>query len=505
MFLPQVVKSARAMKRAVAYLQPFMEAEAEQNGGRPPAAKVVLATVKGDVHDIGKNIVGVVLGCNDYEVIDLGVMVPADRILDTALEQGCDVVGLSGLITPSLDEMVNVAREMQRRGMELPLLIGGATTSKQHTAVRIAPAYDQPTVHVLDASRVVGVVSDLLDPVRRGRLEQENAVLQDRLRDQHAEKERKPLLPIEDARANREQVDFAELPVPEFTGTRIVEPELETLAPYIDWQFFFHAWELKGKFPAILEEPAAKELYDDAQALLGEMTTNKLLAARGAYGFWPAHAEGDDVVLEDGTRLSMLRQQSAYGDSRPNRSLADYIAPDGDHIGGFAVAIHGADELAAAYEAEHDDYHSIMVKALADRLAEAFAEYLHEQARRQWYEAGPELSSEDLIAERFRGIRPAYGYPACPDHTEKRTLFGLLPVEEVGVELTETCAMVPASAVSGIYLAHPKARYFSVGRLGRDQVEDYAGRKGMTLEEAERWLRPNLSYDPEAETAPAAV
>jgi 5-methyltetrahydrofolate--homocysteine methyltransferase len=457
------------------------------------------------VHDIGKNIVGVVLGCNNYEVVDLGVMVPADRILDTALEQGCDVVGLSGLITPSLDEMVNVAREMERRGMDLPLLIGGATTSKQHTAVRIAPAYNQPTIHVLDASRVVGVVSDLLDSGRRVTLQQENAELQDRLRDQHAEKERKPLLPIEDAKANAEEVDFSELPVPEFTGTRIVEPDLPTLVRFVDWQFFFHAWELKGQFPAILEQAAARELFDDAQALLTQIVEGELLRPRGAYGFWPAGSDGDDILLEDGTRLAMLRQQSAYGDARPNRSLADYVAPENDHVGGFAVAIHGADELAAAYEAEHDDYHAIMVKALGDRLAEAFAEYLHQQARRQWYETGPELSSEDLVAERFRGIRPAYGYPACPDHTEKRTLFGLLPVAEVGVDLTETCAMLPASAVSGIYLAHPAARYFSVGRIGRDQVEDYASRKGISLEEAERWLRPNLAYDPEAETAPAAV
>ena len=506
MFLPQVVKSARAMKRAVAYLEPFMEEEAAEDGGRPPAAKVVLATVKGDVHDIGKNIVGVVLGCNNYDVIDLGVMVPADRVLDTALEQGCDVVGLSGLITPSLDEMVNVAREMQRRGMDLPLLIGGATTSKQHTAVRIAPAYNQPTIHVLDASRVVGVVSDLLDSARRVTLEQENAELQERLRDQHAEKERKPLLPIEEAKANAHEVDFSELPVPAFTGTRVVEPDLPSLIRFIDWQFFFHAWELKGKFPAILDQPAARELFDDAQALLTQIVEGELLQAKGAYGFWPASSDGDDIFLEDGTRLAMLRQQSAYGDARPNRSLADYVAPENDHVGGFAVAIHGADELAAAYEAEHDDYHAIMVKALADRLAEACAEFLHLQARRDWYETGSdELSNEDLLAERFRGIRPAYGYPACPDHTEKRTLFGLLPVAEVGVDLTETCAMMPASAVSGIYLAHPQTRYFSVGRIGRDQVEDYAARKGIPVEEAERWLRPNLAYDPEAEAAAAAV
>jgi 5-methyltetrahydrofolate--homocysteine methyltransferase len=479
-----------------------MEAEAA-GAPRQAQGKVVLATVKGDVHDIGKNIVGVVLGCNNYEVIDLGVMAPADRILDTAVDEGCHIVGLSGLITPSLDEMVNVAKEMERRGLDLPLLIGGATTSKQHTAVRIAPAYSRPTVHVLDASRVVGVVSNLLDPVRRAVLEQENTELQDRLRDQHAERDRKPLLPIEEARANRERVEFDDLPTPEFTGTRVMEPELEELVPYIDWQFFFHAWELKGRFPALLDQPAARELYDDAQALLGELTTNKLLHARGTYGFWRAAADGDDIVLEDGTRLPMLRQQSAYGDSRPNRSLADYVAPEGDHIGGFAVSIHGADELAATYEAELDDYRAIMVKALADRLAEAFAEYLHETARRQWYETGPRLASEELIAERFRGIRPAYGYPACPDHSEKQTLFRLLSAEELGLELTETYATSPAASVSGLYLAHPKSRYFSVGRIGRDQAEDYAGRKGMALAEVERWLRPNLAY--ESEAAPAVA
>jgi 5-methyltetrahydrofolate--homocysteine methyltransferase len=500
MFLPQVVKSARAMKRAVAYLEPYMEDE--KAAGRTQG-KVVLATVKGDVHDIGKNIVGVVLGCNNYEVIDLGVMVPGDRILDTAVAEGCHVVGLSGLITPSLDEMVNVAQEMERRGLDLPLLIGGATTSKQHTAVKIAPAYGSPTLHVLDASRVVGVVSKLLDDGRRATLEQENVELQERLRTQHAEKERKPLLPIEQARANREQVDFDELPIPGFTGTRVVEPALEELAPYIDWQFFFHAWELKGRFPAILEQPAARELYDDAQELLAEITRDKLLHARGIYGFWPASAEGDDIVLENGTRLPMLRQQSAYGDSRPNRSLADYVAPFGDHIGGFAVGIHGADELAERYGAELDDYRAIMVKALADRLAEAFAEFLHERARREWYEEGPKLSSDELIAERFRGIRPAYGYPACPDHSEKHKLFDLLEAETVGLELTETFATYPAASVSGIYLAHAKARYFSVGRIARDQVEDYAARKGMTVAEAERWLRPNLAYEPV--TAPAVA
>jgi 5-methyltetrahydrofolate--homocysteine methyltransferase len=502
MFLPQVVKSARAMKRAVAYLEPYME-EAAAGAPRQAQGKVVMATVKGDVHDIGKNIVGVVLGCNNYEVLDLGVMVPADKILDTAVQEGCNVVGLSGLITPSLDEMVNVAKEMERRGLDLPLLIGGATTSKQHTAVRIAPAYSRPTVHVLDASRVVGVVSDLLDPGRRAVLEQENAELQDRLRDQHAERDRKPLLPFDQARTNREQVEFDELPAPEFTGTQTVELALDKLIPYIDWQFLFHAWELKGRYPAILEQPAARELYDDAQALLGEIRRDNLFRARGVYGFWPAVSDGDDIVLEDGTRLPMLRQQSAYGDSRPNRSLADYVAPADDHIGGFAVAIHGANELAARFEAEHDDYKAIMAKALADRLAEAFAEYLHETARRQWYETGDRLSTDELIAERFRGIRPAYGYPACPDHSEKQTLFRLLSADEIGAELTETFATSPAASVSGIYLAHPKARYFSVGRIGRDQAEDYAARKGIALAEVERWLRPNLAYEPEA--APAVA
>jgi 5-methyltetrahydrofolate--homocysteine methyltransferase len=503
MFLPQVVKSARAMKRAVAYLEPFMEAEKAQNGASRAQGKVVLATVKGDVHDIGKNIVGVVLGCNSYEVVDLGVMVPAETILDTADAENADVVGLSGLITPSLDEMVGVAGEMERRGLDLPLLIGGATTSKQHTAVKIAPAYSEPVVHVLDASRVVGVVSDLLDPDRRIRLDTENRELQERLRDQHAEKTRKPLLAIEEARANAERVAFDELPEPPFVGRRLVEPDLETLRGYIDWQFFFYAWELKGKFPAILDRPEAKSLYDDATELLDEIVAGKLLQARGVYGFWPAAGDGDDIVL-DRTRFAMLRQQSAYGDSRPNRSLADYVAPRGDHIGAFAVAVHGADELAARYELDLDDYRAITVKALADRLAEAFAEWLHEQARRGWYETGPRLSSEELIAERFSGIRPAFGYPACPDHSEKRKLFDLLDAEEAGVTLTETCAMMPGAAVSGIYLHHPQARYFSVGRIARDQVVDYARRKGIDVAEAERWLRPNLGYEPEtADLIPA--
>jgi 5-methyltetrahydrofolate--homocysteine methyltransferase len=500
MFLPQVVKSARAMKRAVAYLEPFMEAE--RNGAPRAQGKVVLATVKGDVHDIGKNIVGVVLGCNNYEVVDLGVMVPAAEILDTVRDEDADIVGLSGLITPSLDEMVGVAREMERRGLTLPLLIGGATTSRQHTAVRIAPEYSEPTVHVLDASRVVGVVGDLLDNDRRKRLDAENRGEQDRLRELHGERERKPLLPLASARANRTPVAWrgGDLAVPAFTGARRVEPELDELRRYVDWTFFFHAWDLKGRYPAILQQPAAKELFDDATELLAAIIADGLLAAKGVYGFWPARAEEDDIVLDGGIRFPMLRQQAAHGDSRPNRSLADFVAPAdsglGDHIGAFAVSIDGADELASRFEAEHDDYRAIMAKALADRLAEAFAEFLHQRARREWYAGDEELDTEDLIAERFRGIRPAYGYPACPDHSEKERLFALLDAEGAGMRLTETYATLPAASVSGLYLGHPQARYFSVGRIGRDQVEDYAGRKNVPIAQAERWLSPNLAYDP---------
>jgi 5-methyltetrahydrofolate--homocysteine methyltransferase len=499
MFLPQVVKSARAMKRAVAYLEPFMEDE-KAGSGRVQGT-VVLATVKGDVHDIGKNIVGVVLGCNNYAVHDLGVMVPVETILETAHEVGADVVGLSGLITPSLDHMVDAAHEMERRGLTLPLLIGGATTSKQHTAVKIAPEYAQPVVHVLDASRVTAVVSALLDPARRDQLDAENRENQERLRAQHAERDRKPLLPIAAARANRETLSYDEIAVPSFTGLRIVEPALETLRPYIDWQFFFHTWEIKGKFPGVLAEPAARELYDDAQELLDEIVRDGLLTARGVYGFWPASSDGDDIVVHDDnnspTRFTFLRQQSAYGDSRPNRCLADYVAPADDFLGAFAVTAGiGLEELSARFEAEHDDYRSIMAKALADRLAEAFAEYLHEVARREWYETGERLPAEKLIEENFRGIRPAFGYPACPDHSEKAKLFELLGAEDAGISLTESFAMIPGASVSGIYLGHPSARYFSVGRVARDQVEDYAVRKGVPVAEAELWLRPNLAYEP---------
>ena len=509
MFLPQVVKSARAMKRAVAYLEPFMEQEKLRLGpeGVRAQGKVILCTVKGDVHDIGKNIVGVVLGCNNYEVIDLGVMVPPDVLLDTAAAEGCDVVGCSGLITPSLGEMEGVAKEMERRGLDLPLLIGGATTSRQHTAVRIAPEYGQPVVHVVDASRVVGVVSDLLDPDRRSKLDHVNREDQERLRQLHAEREAQPLLPYRIATERRTPIVWRQrdLPEPAFTGARVVEPDLAELRPYIDWTFFFTAWELKGRYPQILDHPrhgeAARELFEAANELLDRIVADRSLAARGVYGFWPASAEGDDIVLADGRRFPMLRQQADHGDDRPSRSLADYVAPAqtgfADHIGAFAVTAGlGADELAGRFETDLDDYQAIMVKALADRLAEAFAEWLHERARREWYESGTAMSGEDLIAERYRGIRPAFGYPACPDHTRKATLFELLDAPSAGIDLTEHFAMTPAASVSGLYFAHPAARYFNVGRLGRDQVEEYAARCGMDRREAETWLRPNLAYEP---------
>ncbi len=516
MFLPQVVKSARAMKKAVAYLQPYMEAELN---ARSSQGKMVMATVKGDVHDIGKNIVGVVLRCNNYEVVDLGVMVPCDTILQTAADEGADLVGLSGLITPSLDEMVYVATEMTRRGMQVPLLIGGATTSRQHTAVRIAPAYDGTTVHVADASRVVDAVSRLLSPAQRPAFDVDNRAAQARLREQHASGGARALATHAAARANplRTNWDAAELPVPAFTGRRAVEVELDALTPYIDWTFLFAAWELKGRFPAILDDPAkgaaARELYAHATELLGEIVAGRRLTARGVYGFWPANADGDDLVLYDPAagareaelvRFNLLRQQEAFGDDRPHRSLADFVAPRGrgltDHVGGFAVTAGiGAEELAQAYEREHDDYRAIMVKALADRLVEACAEWLHARVRREWgCAAGESLAAEDLLAGRYRGIRPAFGYPACPDHSEKFKLFELLGAAEAGIALTESAAMTPAASVSGLYFAHPEARYFGVGRLGRDQVTSYAARKGVDVATAERWLAPNLAYDPAA-------
>ncbi len=507
MFLPQVVKSARAMKRAVAYLEPYMEAEKRSLGAAARVqAKVVLATVKGDVHDIGKSIVGVVLGCNNYAVIDLGVMAPADLILDTALKERCDIVGLSGLITPSLDEMVNVAAEMERRGMDLPLLIGGATTSRQHTAVRIAPKYRQQTIHVIDASRVVGVVSSLLDPERKIQLDRQNRELQETLRRQHAEREKTPLLPYRKARERRTEIDWRaeQLPVPSFTGTRVAEPALADLRDTIDWTFFFTAWELKGRFPAILDHPAhgaaARELYEHATELLDQIEAEALLQARGVFGFWPANSEGDDIVLDNGVVFPMLRQQTETGDDRPKRSLADFVAPAEtglrDHLGAFAVTAGlGLDDLVKRFEADHDDYHAIMAKALADRLAEAFAEHLHQEARIAWGYQAERQPNDELIAERYRGIRPAFGYPACPDHSQKRRLFDLLDARVIGMDLTESCAMTPAASVSGLYFAHPQARYFNVGRIAKDQLEDYARRQGESMTEAERWLRPNLAYD----------
>ncbi|MBF8300297.1 MAG: methionine synthase [Acidobacteria bacterium] len=545
MFLPQVVKSARAMKKAVAYLLPYMEEEKRKSGtaSRSPG-KIVMATVKGDVHDIGKNIVGVVLGCNNYEIVDLGVMVPADRILQTAVDEKADLVGLSGLITPSLDEMVFVAREMERRGFTIPLLIGGATTSRQHTAVKIAQEFSQPVVHVLDASRAVDVVSTLLNPVHKPAFDAANRVEQDRIRRQHAALKQRPLLPWRTAQANRARFDWRSEAVatPRFTGAHFLdEVRLENLVPYIDWTFFFAAWELKGRFPGILEHPqygaAARELYDHARALLDRIVRDRLLTPRGVYGFWPANTEGEDIVVYEpapptehrGTeaprttsdeasrrlgasvlrggellRFNMLRQQEAIPDGKPNVSLADFIAPResgvSDCLGAFAVTTgHGVAELVAEFERDHDDYHAIMVKALADRLAEAFAEYLHARARRDWgYGSAEQLTGADLIAERYRGIRPAFGYPACPDHSEKGKLFDLLKAGRAGITLTDSFAMAPAASVSGLYFAHPEARYFTVGRVGRDQVEDYAARKHLSVTDIERWLAPNLSYEPVA-------
>jgi 5-methyltetrahydrofolate--homocysteine methyltransferase len=512
MFLPQVVKSARVMKRGVAFLEPFMEQEKAASGAQTKNGKIVMATVKGDVHDIGKNIVGVVLGCNNYEVVDLGVMVPAQKILDTAIAEKADLVGLSGLITPSLDEMVNVAREMERRGFEVPLLIGGATTSRQHTAVKIAPAYKNPVLHVLDASRAVNVVAGLLDPKQKLDLARDTLADQERLRLAHAGQQKKPLIPIAEARARRAVLDFSELPKPKFTGTHLMlDQPLGEIARYIDWSFFFAAWELPGKFPSVLDDPqygtAARELYENAQDLLRRIVAGKMLRANAVYGFWPAASDGDDIVLFDDSRsrellrFSMLRQQVKHDDG-PCRSLADFVAPLGsgalDYLGAFAVTAGlGENEAAEHFAKQYDDYDAIMVKALADRLAEAFAEYLHERARREWgYAKGEKLTNVELIDERYRGIRPAFGYPACPDHSEKERLFRALSPDRAGISLTESFMMIPAASVSGLYFSHPSARYFNVGRVGRDQVDDYAIRKGISLADAERHLAPNLAYDP---------
>ncbi len=517
MFLPQVVKSARVMKQAVAVLLPYMEAEKE-GGGREAAGKILMATVKGDVHDIGKNIVGVVLACNNYEIIDLGVMVPATKILETARAEGVDAIGLSGLITPSLDEMVHVATEMERQGFDLPLLIGGATTSKVHTAVKIHPRYGRgQAVYVTDASRAVGVVSNLLSPEGRSGFVAATRDEYARVAEMHERAEReKQRLPLAAARGNAVRIDWSGYvpPRPSFTGTRVFETwDLAELARYIDWTPFFQTWELKGRFPAILDDPrqgeAARQLHTDAQAMLQQIIGQRWFTPKAVVGFWPANSVGDDIRLyADESRtgalatLHTLRQQVTKRDGRPNVALADFVAPEGtpDWVGGFVVTAGPEEaEIAARFEAANDDYSAILVKALADRLAEAFAERLHEHVRRDlWgYGAGERFTPEELIGEPYQGIRPAPGYPAQPDHTEKATLFRLLGAEAAtGVRLTESFAMWPGSSVSGLYLSHPDAYYFGVARVERDQVEDYARRKGMSVPEVERWLAPVLNYQP---------
>ncbi len=513
MFLPQVVKSARVMKAAVAQLTPHLEAEkaalVAAGGSARGKGTIVLATVKGDVHDIGKNIVGVVLACNGYEVHDLGVMVPAEKILAAAAELDADVLGVSGLITPSLHEMVALAAEMQRRGLDRPLLIGGATTSRAHTAVKIAPAYDGAVVHVLDASRAVGVVAELLSQPEA--FAERTAAEYAELRERHAEREH-VLVPLADARQRAVRLAPPTPPAPRRPGRHVVEPSIAELAEVIDWTPLFTGWELRGTYPRILDDPRqgeqARALFADARALLDAVIADGSLQARGVVAVWPARRVGDDVELyPDGAPaggapgvpaavLHTLRQQrERAGDYA---ALADYVAPAGDHVGGFAVGIHGAVELAARYEAAGDDYTSILVKAVADRLAEAFAEWLHRLVRTDVWGYAPDeaLPVDELVKERYAGIRPAPGYPAQPDHSEKETIFALLRPEEVGIELTTSWAMTPPSAVSGLYFGHPGARYFAVGRLGADQVADYAARKGWTVAEAEHWLAPNLGYTP---------
>ena len=522
MFLPQVVKSARVMKKAVAHLTPFMEAEklAMVAAGQAVKAqgKIVLATVKGDVHDIGKNIVGVVLACNNYEVIDLGVMVSSEKILERAKAENADLIGLSGLITPSLDEMVHVAREMERQGFKLPLLIGGATTSRAHTAVKIAPHYSEPVVHVLDASRAVPVTTSLLSDDGKAEFVALHRADYEKLRKAHAAPRQK-LVSVEVARARRTPIEWRaeDLPVPEFTGVRVLDDfPLETLRTFIDWTPFFHTWELKGVYPRIFEHPEqgaqARQLFDEANALLDTIIEKKLIRARGVYGLFPSNALGDDVDLytddsrtEVLERFHFLRQQASTESTQPCRSLSDFIAPKetglGDHIGAFAVTSGiGLKELCDGFRAKHDDYNAIMAEAIADRLAEAFAECLHKKVRDEWgYGRAEALSVDELIHEKYRGIRPAAGYPACPDHTEKGTLWRLLNVEaNTGMQITESFAMWPGSSVSGLYFAHPESKYFSLGKIERDQVADYAERKAMSVAEVERWLGPNLNYDPVA-------
>ncbi|NNE70584.1 MAG: methionine synthase [Rhodothermales bacterium] len=507
MFLPQVVKSARVMKKSVAYLIPFIEEQKKALGDTDDRATILLATVKGDVHDIGKNIVGVVLACNNYRIVDLGVMVPADKILDEAEKVGADVIGLSGLITPSLDEMVHVASEMTRRGMNTPLLIGGATTSKVHTAVKVDPAYEHPVIHVLDASRSVGVVNQLMMGSEEFLSDLKSEY--DGVREGYARRTRKvELLEIEKARTNRFEFGDYQPQQPKTLGVHSVPVTVADLRPYIDWTPFFQSWEMRGKYPAILDDPAkgaeARSLLADAEAMLDRFEAEDTLHPKAVYGIWEARSDGDDIVLsEDGSelaRLHTLRQQTRKTPGKPNRALADFVRSEGDWVGAFAVtAGHGLKELVDGFEAAHDDYQSILAKSVADRLAEACAEWLHLNVRRDFwgYASDEDLANEDLVAERFQGIRPAPGYPAQPDHTEKRTLWRLLNAEQAtGISLTESLAMNPAASVCGLYLAHPGSDYFNIGVLGRDQVADYARRKGLSLAEMEQWLGPVLAYDP---------
>ena len=515
MFLPQVVKSARVMKQAVAYLLPFIEEE--KDGKSETQGKILMATVKGDVHDIGKNIVGVVLQCNNFEVVDLGVMVPAEKILKVAKEENVDIIGLSGLITPSLDEMVHVAREMQRLDFHLPLMIGGATTSKAHTAVKIEPQFKNDIAcYVADASRAVGVAQKLVSPQAKAEFINERREEYQHVRERNANRKAKALLSYEKACDNAFKGDWENYqpPVPNKTGITVYENfDLADLANYIDWTPFFFAWELAGKFPRILEDEvvgeAATNLYKDAQVMLKRIIDEKLFNARGVVGIWPAQRRGlDDIVVFDESRseevalLHHLRQQTDKPNDQPNYSLADFIAPEGtkdDYMGAFVVTSGiEAEELAKSYDKTHDDYNSIMIKALADRLAEAFAERMHEIVRKEtWgYDANESLTNEELIKEGYKGIRPAPGYPACPDHTEKTALFKLLDAEKhTGVTLTESFAMYPTAAVSGWYLSHPQSKYFGLGKINKDQVENIAERKGMELDTMERWLSPNLNYD----------
>jgi len=520
MFLPQVVKSARVMKKAVAHLTPYMEAEKEARAAAGEAVKsqgkIVLATVKGDVHDIGKNIVGVVLACNNYEVIDMGVMVPCEKILERAKAENADLIGLSGLITPSLDEMVHVAREMERQGFKLPLLIGGATTSRAHTAIKIAPHYSEPVVHIVDASRAVPVTTSLLSEEGKSAFVERYAAEYEAVRKAHGAP-RQTAVPLGVARSRRTPIEWRaeDLPLPSFTGVRVLDDfPLSKLREFIDWSPFFHTWGLKGVYPRIFEHPEqgaqARQLFQEGNALLDVIIENRLITARGVYGFFPANSVGDDVELytdcgrgQVRETFHFLRQQANREGSEPCRSLADFIAPKEtglrDHIGGFAVTSGiGLDELCKGYREKHDDFNAIMAEALADRLAEAFAEYLHKRVREEWgYGCEEELSPADLIQEKYRGIRPAAGYPACPDHTEKGILWRLLDVEaKAGIRITESFAMWPGSSVSGLYFAHPESRYFSLGKIDRDQVADYSQRKGMSTAEVERWLGTNLNYDP---------